>query len=96
MYIIQIGELATRLTNGFKSRYSDIAWRDIIGMRNVFAHDYESINVKKVWETLQYDIGPLRERCGQIILEMEPGYDQAEDEDELLDDDGEDDWEPEE
>jgi len=90
MYILQIGELSTRLTDSVKTQYNDIPWRDIIGMRNIFAHDYDSIDAGKIWETLQFDIEPLREKCVQIILQSEPDFDPDE-EDELLSDSEDDD-----
>jgi uncharacterized protein with HEPN domain len=89
MYILQIGELSNKLSEGLKSRYSDVPWREIIGMRNLFAHDYENIDIKKVWETMGDDIAPLRMKCLQMILELEPDYDydSAQGEEELLADD---------
>jgi len=89
--------LSTRLTDSLKVQYNDIPWRDIIGMRNIFAHDYEGIDVEKIWETLQFDIEPLREKCVQIVSRLEPDYDPEEDGDELLaDSEDEDGWEVEE
>jgi uncharacterized protein with HEPN domain len=90
MYILQIGELSNKLSDNSKVRHSDIPWREIIGMRNLFAHDYENLDIEKVWETMSNDIVPLREKCLQIILESEPGYDSAVDEDALLADDEDD------
>ena len=94
MHILLIGEMAGRLSRGLKARYNDVPWREIIGMRNVFAHEYERIDVKKIWETLRDDIIPLREKCLDIIMELEPGYDQDDYDDDLLIDD-EDEWEQE-
>ena len=91
MYILQIGELSNRLSDGLKSRRNDIPWRDITGMRNIFAHEYEDFNTVKVWETLRDDIEPLREKCVQILLELEPDSDPEDDNDELLIEDDEDD-----
>jgi uncharacterized protein with HEPN domain len=89
MYILQIGELSNKLSDGLKAKNSDVPWRNIIGMRNLFAHDYENIDIGKVWEAMRDDIAPLRERCLQIVLKLEPDYNPDE-EDELLADDEDD------
>ena len=90
MYILQIGEMATRLSENLKARYSEIPWRNIIGMRNMFAHDYERIDDKKIWETLSADIIPLRARCIEIVIKYEPDYN-PDDYDEALVSDNDDD-----
>jgi uncharacterized protein with HEPN domain len=40
MSILQIGELTTRLTTGFKKKYGGVPWQDIKAMRNIAAHHY--------------------------------------------------------
>ena len=84
MYILQIGEMATRLSENLKIEHSDILWRGIIGMRNIFAHDYERIDDRIIWKTLKNDVTPLRARCAEIVLRVEPDYDPNEYGDELL------------
>lgn len=66
MCIIQIGELVTRLGEDFMKRYSDIPWRQIRGMRNIYAHDYDIVDNDMVWETLTEEIPILREKIQKI------------------------------
>ena len=33
-----------------------IPWNKIVGMRNVLIHEYDSIDLDLVWETIQRDI----------------------------------------
>ena len=54
-----IGEAANRLPEEFRSRYPRIPWNKIIGMRNVLIHEYDSIDLDRVWETIQKDIPEL-------------------------------------
>ena len=60
MCIIQIGELVTKLNEDFLKLYLDIPWRQIKGMRNIYAHDY-------VWESITEEIPELKEKL-QFIL----------------------------
>jgi uncharacterized protein with HEPN domain len=67
MCILQIGELAGRLSNEFSFAHSDIPWRSIKGMRNIAAHAYGNISIPDVWETVINDIPKLREYCTLIL-----------------------------
>ena len=68
MCIIQIGELVTRLNEKFLQDHSEIPWRQMRGMRNIYAHDYDVIDCDTVWETITEEIPALRKRL-QVILE---------------------------
>lgn len=70
MCIIQIGELITRLSEDFKNKHSEIAWNKIKGMRNIYAHDYESLDLKKIWVTLTQDVPTLKESLKEIYLTL--------------------------
>lgn len=59
--IIQIGEYVNRLSDEFKFEHDTIAWNEIIGMRNVHTHHYESVIDEIVWETIQNDVPELKE-----------------------------------
>lgn len=48
-----IGEAVTKLSPALKSRYSDIPWGEIAGMRNRLIHGYMSVNLEIVWDTTQ-------------------------------------------
>ena len=70
MCILQIGELAGRLSDEGKAASPEIPWRLIRGMRNIYAHNYEKAEPRILWQTITEDIPALR---GQIqgILEKE-------------------------
>lgn len=69
MCIIQIGELVAKLDEDFLKRHSGIPWRQIKGMRNIYAHDYDVIDNNMVWEAITEEIPELREKL-QIILNI--------------------------
>lgn len=68
MCIIQIGELANRLSDEVKEANKDIPWRAIKGMRNLHAHDYENVDLEIVWNTLAEDIQALKETLEKLLL----------------------------
>ena len=69
MPLMQIGELAKRLLPGFTNECASIAWSQIIGMRNFFAHDYEGMNAEKIWDSALEDAPVLQRVCESILQE---------------------------
>ena len=59
MPILQIGELVKHLSDEFLKNYPEIPWRQIKGMRDIFAHHYGSVDFKFVWHTSHEDIDEL-------------------------------------
>ncbi|MEM9767038.1 MAG: DUF86 domain-containing protein [Cyanobacteria bacterium P01_D01_bin.71] len=57
--IIVIGEAANRLSDTFRDQHSAIPWQEIIGMRNILAHQYEKVNPDEVWKVVNEDIPEL-------------------------------------
>ena len=67
MCIIQIGELANRVSEETKGYSKNIPWRAIKGMRNLYAHDYENVDLEIVWNTLLEDIPMLGESLKKLL-----------------------------
>ena len=61
-----IGEAANRLPDEFRDRYPLIPWNKLVGMRNVLIHEYDSIDLDRVWETIQRDIRELEDYMKSI------------------------------
>ena len=43
------------------------AWRAIKNMRNMFAHDYNSMDIELIWETVVEDIPELKAFCEECV-----------------------------
>lgn len=72
MCIVQIGELAGRLSDDVKDAYPEVPWKEIKGMRNFFAHEYDRMDTEDVWYTIQNDIPVLKQNCTRILKDMNP------------------------
>ena len=57
--IIVIGEAANRLSDEFRQEHSAVPWKEIIGMRNILAHQYEKVDSEVVWDVVNHDIPEL-------------------------------------
>jgi uncharacterized protein with HEPN domain len=72
MAIFQIGELANRLTEAYqKETISEMNWREIVGMRNFFAHGYSNMDIEVIWDTAISNIPALKEFCIKEIARLE-------------------------
>ena len=65
--ILQIGEVANKLTSKFIKEYNKQPWYDIVGMRNVVVHAYGTIKKDEVWKCASQEMKPLREYCENIL-----------------------------
>lgn len=72
MNLLQIGEFAGKLTDDYsRSTMSDMNWRAIKSMRNMFAHDYGSMDIDTIWKTATEDIPVLHEFCDSEVTRLE-------------------------
>ncbi len=67
-----IGEAASRLSEDLYSRYPEIPWREMVGMRNVLIHGYFDIDWEEVWFAASRDI-PALYASVKKILDQEDG-----------------------
>lgn len=57
--IIFIGEATKRLSFEFRQQNPKIPWKDIAGMRDILAHQYDKININTLWDVIKYDLPEL-------------------------------------
>ncbi len=60
--MIQISENAKKLSAEYKKENPGLPWDEMSGLRNRIVHDYGSVDLKIVYETLKYDIPDLMEQ----------------------------------
>ena len=65
-----VGEAARRVSEPYMDAHPEIAWRRIIGQRNVLAHEYGQIDHELLYRTAVEDI-PALVRQLQVLLPAE-------------------------
>lgn len=66
MSLFQIGELSKRISERFKEEHPELPWAEMRGIRNLFAHEYESADKDLLWETITNDISALYAQLQKI------------------------------
>ncbi len=61
--LLAIGEAAKDLDDDLKARYPRIPWRQILGMRNILAHEYFTRESEIIWETTKAGLPELAGVC---------------------------------
>ena len=54
-----IGESARRVSSSYQNSHPEIPWREIIGQRNLLAHEYGQIDHELLYKTAMEDIPAL-------------------------------------
>lgn len=64
-----IGEAVKKLPPDLRERYSDVAWREIAGLRDFVAHVYFALDLEILWDAIHKDVPVLLTRIREIIAE---------------------------
>jgi uncharacterized protein with HEPN domain len=65
--VIAVSEATKRLSNDFRNTHPDIPWKDIAGMRDILAHQYDRVNLDTLWDVIQNDIPELIELIAPLL-----------------------------
>lgn len=65
--ITQIGELVKKLPIEFRTKYNQIPWKNIAGMRDIVVHNYETIDKTILWNVADEEIDKIKEFCQEIL-----------------------------
>lgn len=51
-----VGEIAKRVSVDLQAAHPEIGWRDLIGQRNVLAHDYGEIDHRRLYDSARLKV----------------------------------------
>jgi len=69
MNFVIIGEMVSKLSEGFKNANKNIDWNRIKDFRNLVAHDYFGIDAEEVWQIIKNDLPKLKNDILSILNE---------------------------
>ncbi len=66
-----LGEASTHVSEELKSKYPEIAWNEMKGMRNFMSHEYFGLQLDTIWETAVNDIPDLKLQIQEILNDLD-------------------------
>jgi uncharacterized protein with HEPN domain len=67
-----LGEAVRGLSPEFVAAHTDVAWSDIVGMRNILIHRYFEIDRDAVWNAVERALPELKGRVSALLAELLP------------------------
>lgn len=64
-----IGEAMGKLDKDFIEAHSELPGKEAVAMRNVLVHDYDWVDTKEVWKTVESDLPKLKKAVEKILQE---------------------------
>jgi uncharacterized protein with HEPN domain len=65
--LMVIGEAANAVSAETQTKFSNIPWRQIVGMRNQLVHAYFEINYKIIWITVRDELPKLITELQKVL-----------------------------
>lgn len=62
-----IGEAANTITPETKAIFTDLEWKQIIGMRHILVHEYFGVDFDLIWQVIINDLPTLKEKILNVI-----------------------------
>lgn len=66
-----IGEASNQISDENRAKFSGIEWSQLIGMRNIFVHEYFGVDANLVWDIIKDDLPGLKEKIIGILNTFE-------------------------
>lgn len=67
-----LGEAARQMSEAFRQAHPEIPWSDIIGQRNVIAHQYKKVQQERLWSVVTSEIPRLIAQLEPLIPPLPP------------------------
>lgn len=62
-----IGEAASHIPQETREKYSQIPWPKVTGMRHRLIHEYDTVDLNILWDTVKHDLPPLLAELEKIV-----------------------------
>jgi len=66
-----IGEAAKRLDDAYRAAHREIPWRTLAGLCDVLIHQYEGVDLSRVWAIVEGDLPGLKNAISSLLPPLE-------------------------
>jgi uncharacterized protein with HEPN domain len=64
-----IGEAIKKVPSKIRSKYPEVEWKRIAGLRDILIHEYFGIDMDIIWDIVQNKLPELEKQINQILSE---------------------------
>ncbi|MCD4810430.1 MAG: DUF86 domain-containing protein [Methanosarcinales archaeon] len=65
-----IGEAAKNVPEQIRTKYPDVPWKQMAGMRDKLIHEYFGVDLEILWETAKDDVPRLKTAVSKVFEDM--------------------------
>ena len=65
-----MGEAAKRIPEGVRSKYPEIPWKRISGMRDKLIHEYSGVDLEILWAVIKQELPPLKPHLQRLARDL--------------------------
>ena len=62
-----IGEASNHIDKTIMDKIDEVRWREIIGMRNILIHNYDSADTEEIWNVYKNDLDILQKSIQKFL-----------------------------
>ena len=66
-----IGEAVKKIPDEFKKKHTLIPWKQIAGMRDVLIHEYFTVDMERVWNTVGRDFPEFKTEIAKLLKDFQ-------------------------
>ncbi len=66
-----IGEAAKRLDDAYRGAHPEIPWRALAGLRDVLIHQYQGVDMERVWAVVENELPGLKQAIARLLPPLE-------------------------
>lgn len=67
-----IGEAARHVPDELKTRFPDVEWRRMTGLRNIITHEYFGVDLRIIWEIASKHLPEAEPRLQSMLDQLGP------------------------
>jgi|SRR5659263_33271 len=68
-----IGEATKNVPKLIRTKYPDVPWKKMAGMRDRLVHGYFGVDLEILWETAKEDVPQLKTPVSKVLEDLEKG-----------------------